>query len=98
MQKTIFAIEPETGTGIAIVFEAAVEVDLKAAVKAAVQEFIQTEAGQKVYQQNCEAFNWGDLVNELPEELCVKHGFYISQSLTADEIVDLNEQLAELSV
>ena len=48
--------------------------DWKAAVKAACEEYVQSEEGRKVYQYNCGCFNWADFVQHVPKELCIKHG------------------------
>lgn len=94
MEKTLFAIEPETNTAIAVTFSYKdCNLDLHSAVKAAALEFIQTPEGSQIYQHNCQAFNWGDFVNEAPSELCQRHGFTISSVVNADELVSLNEQL-----
>lgn len=65
----------------------------KTAVKNACREFIETPAGKHVFEHNCENFNWGDLINEVPEAICEKHGFRILRCIQADEIVNIDEQL-----
>lgn len=67
--------------------------DIMTAVKNACREFIATPAGKNVFEHNCESFNWGDLINEVPEAICEKHGFRILRCIQADKIVDIDEQL-----
>ncbi|TCO97346.1 hypothetical protein EV206_108150 [Flavonifractor plautii DSM 6740] len=67
--------------------------DWKAAVKAACEEYVQSEEGRKVYQYNCGCFNWADFVQHVPKELCIKHGLLRCDDELAEETVDWDEEL-----
>ena len=65
----------------------------ESAVKDAVKEFIRTDDGKKALTETCGNFNYDDAVLYLPEAICLKHGFRIIESITADETVDTLTQL-----
>lgn len=69
------------------------DVDIVRAVKDACNEFIQTELGRSLYAYNCYCFNWGDFWDNVPNEICEKHGFKKIDSRISDFGVDWNEQL-----
>lgn len=96
MLKTIVAIERD-GMDVRVLtlhFEVPnTQFDLKAAVKAACTEYCKTEEGKKVYEYNCNNFNWADFEMNVPQEICEKHGFKLIQSDVADEEVDWDEEL-----
>lgn len=92
---SILAIEGETDTAIAFTFVAIKPTELYPAVKAATKEFLSTEEGQKLLNQTCGAFNWGDFAESIPENLCLRHGFLLKDYQKIDRIVALNEQLNE---
>lgn len=67
---------------------------VKQAITDAVKEFCQTEDGRKIYNGNCNNFNWGDLDAYLPETTLNKYGLYKSHDTSEDILeVDFNEQL-----
>ena len=67
---------------------------IRQAITAAVKEFCQTEDGKKIYEGNCNNFNWGDLDAYLPETILNKYGLYKSDDTSKDILkVDFNEQL-----
>ena len=69
--------------------------DLKQAVRKACSEYLRTISGIDVYHANCECFNWGDFVQEVPNEICEKYGFRKVQDAISDEYVDWDEQLVD---
>lgn len=73
------------------------EYDLVRQIKRAAAHFLSTDEGYAAYEYNNEAFNWGDLVSEVPEEICIRYGFRILPgSETGCEVRDFNEQLDEI--
>lgn len=67
--------------------------NLKTAVKAACEEYIQTPEGKETYMYNCNNFNWADFWTNVPNKICSKHGFCkMTESDTCEE-VDWDEQL-----
>lgn len=46
------------------------------AIKAAAQEFLNTPEGRKVWEDNCGNFNYGDFDLNVPNGICLHHGFY----------------------
>lgn len=70
--------------------------DIRRAIKEAVKEFCQTEEGRKVYEGNCNNFNWGDLDAYVPETVLNKYGLYKPDAASGDILeVDFNEQLID---
>lgn len=61
-------------------------------VKNAVNEYLTTEAGKEYLSETNGCFNWGDVCN-VPNYICIKHGFEIELSCVSDAVVDWNEQL-----
>lgn len=92
---SILAVEGETDTAIAFTFEAIRPTELYTAVKAAAKEFLTTNEGQKVLKQTCGAFNWGDFVESVPGDICLRHGFLLKGYQKIERFVALNEQLNE---
>lgn len=66
------------------------------AIKNACNEYIRTEDGRKTYIGNCDAFNMGDMVSYVPNSICEKYGFKMSDSVLSDIEIDWDEQLADL--
>ena len=66
--------------------------DCMQAIRDAAEEFLSTDDGKKCLEENG-AFNYGDFVNEVPEEICRRHGFAIDVGDPISEIVDHNESL-----
>lgn len=68
--------------------------DMRQAITDAVKEFCQTEEGRKIYEGNCNNFNWGDLEAYVPEAILNRYGLYkpVEHANTILE-VDFNEQL-----
>ena len=50
-------------------------IDLQEAVKKAAAAYINTDAGYKVYQHNCQCFNWGDFFLYVPNSFLKLFGF-----------------------
>lgn len=69
--------------------------DLHAAVKEAVTEYLHTEEGRTVYEHNCGCFNWTDFEMHVPNEICRNHGFEKLTAYHTDILVDLGEHLAD---
>lgn len=54
------------------------EKNLEEAVRAAVADFLATSHGKTVFEVDCcSCFNWGDVIQYLPDEFQRKHGFII---------------------
>lgn len=62
------------------------------AIRNACQEYIETEDGKTIYEQNNKSFNFGDLYTYVPRKLCEKHGFYLDKTIETLEL-DFNTQL-----
>lgn len=69
--------------------------DLFGAVREACSEYCETPEGQRIFQGNCDYFNWEDFSTNVPEEICRRHGFSFMRSVLPDVCVDLAEQLVE---
>lgn len=69
--------------------------DLFKAVRKACREYCETPDGQRVFQGNCDYFNWEDFATHVPEEICRRHGFSLVRSVQPDLFVDLAEALVE---
>jgi hypothetical protein len=52
-----------------------------AALRAAVQEFLTTSAGQRAVNYTCYDFNWGDAITYVPEIIWNKHGLYFNLNI-----------------
>lgn len=50
---------------------------LEQAIKDASKEYLNTDAGRKVWDENCENFNYGDFMAYTPSDICARHGFTI---------------------
>lgn len=74
---------------------------LEQAIKAASQEYLNTDAGRKLWDDNCGNFNYGDFMAYIPADICVRHGFTILRGVQDDFCVvqdDYNTTLAEPEV
>ena len=72
------------------------QLDVVSQFGAAAKYFVtETEAGRKMYEQNCRNFNWGDFVEAVPNNVCKKFGFVIESHSFSGMLVDLNEQLVD---
>lgn len=69
-------------------------IDLQEAVKKAAAAYINTDAGYKVYQHNCQCFNWGDFFLYVPNSFLKLFGFEKDFSNITQTGVDFDEQLA----
>ena len=96
MQKMIVALDRdgiETRLLTIVVDILSDGIDLREAVRNACTEYCKTEEGKKVYEDNCNSFNWGDFELHVPNSICEKHGFVkVSMDMQDDEF-DFNEQL-----
>lgn len=63
------------------------------ALQNAAREFTETEAGSRVMEKTGMNFNWGDLAEYLPDEICERHGVHIIDTFQTDLIVTHNEPL-----
>lgn len=57
------------------------------AVQAAAREFLNTPEGKKVWNDNCGNFNYGDFDLNVPNSICLRHGFY-RNSKDAPDIIE----------
>lgn len=69
--------------------------NIRSSVKKAVKEYLTTAEGKETINRNCGCFNWGDVVTNLPNEICEKYGFRWEDSEISDVIVDWDENLSE---
>lgn len=69
-------------------------IDLQEAVKKAAAAYINTDAGYKVYQHNCQCFNWGDFFLYVTNSFLKLFGFEKEFSDITQADVNFNEQLA----
>lgn len=69
-------------------------IDLQEAVKKAAAAYINTDAGYKVYQHNCQCFNWGDFFLYVPNSFLKLFGFEKDFYNITQTDVDFDEQLA----
>lgn len=69
--------------------------NLEGAVQKAVHEFLCTKEGIGIYESNCEIFDWGDFEQNVPNEICRKHGFEKIESTLSDLNVNWDEHLAD---
>lgn len=67
--------------------------DVIVALREAAGEFLWTEDGKKVLEETNGRFNWGDLVEYLPAEVCERHGVRIVDTFQTDLVVFHNEIL-----
>lgn len=101
MEKVITAIEPngllfsEYRVHSIVLKTPMKNLDFKAALKEAVQDFIQTEKGKAIYENNGNSFTLVDVSMSLPQEFCKKHGFVIIERVITDEAMDWNESLVD---
>lgn len=70
--------------------------DLTDAAKKAAAHYLKTEEGQLVYEYNNACFNWGDFAAEVPNEICMIHGFRKEKESINNIVCDWNEQLDDL--
>ncbi len=77
-------------------FEGGVEICSEEAVKEAVNEFLCTDKGLQIFVENNRHFNWGDFLNDIPQEICEHYGFKVIRN-DADQniVVDANESLVD---
>ena len=66
---------------------------IRDAVVAACTEYVNTEEGRRVYEGNCDCFNWADLEAYVPHDICIKHGFDFTSDSVSDYTVEWDEQL-----
>lgn len=57
---------------------------LNKAIKAASREYLNTDAGRKLWKENCESFSYKDFMAHIPSDICVKHGFIVSSYVHGD--------------
>ncbi len=49
--------------------------DLEIAIEKSCTEFVKTKEGKRIYNFNCQNFNWADFNMYVPEDICKKYGF-----------------------
>lgn len=68
--------------------------DFAQAVRNACKEYCLTDEGRRVYEGNCNCFNWGDFDTYVPNAICEKYG--IRKTLTTvSEQFYFDEQLVD---
>lgn len=67
--------------------------DVIAALRNAARDFAETDEGKEVLEEACGSFNWGDLANHLPNEICEQYGVHIVDTFQTDLVVTHNEML-----
>lgn len=88
IQKTIVAADLDNDIAIVITVEIPDEdFDVMGAIQDASVEYVNTPVGNEVLNDNGGYFNWGDVVNNLPDDICKKHGFEIVNVMDADYVV-----------
>lgn len=65
------------------------------AIRSASTDFARTEDGRRVVERNGGDFNYGDFVDEVPEETCLAHGFVVLDTFVTDLVVDHDERLVQ---
>lgn len=69
--------------------------DLMTAISHAVEDFAETEDGDRILAYNSGYFNLADVVISLPREFCERHGFKILDGSRADIIIDWDYDFTE---
>jgi hypothetical protein len=59
----------------------------QAAMRAAVKEYLSTDEGKQIAENNGDDFNWGDAILNVPAELWEKYGLRMVTHLTDNVIV-----------
>lgn len=65
------------------------------AMRAAAAEWASTEAGRENPAVRDGTFNWGDLVEHVPSDVCRKHGFLVSGTRVAELAVEHDEHVLD---
>lgn len=100
MRQTIIAqkISLEDSFCLGIIVETINEesnIDVISALRNAAKDFANTKEGQEALEETYYGcINWGDLVEYLPEEVCVRHGVRIIDTFQTDLVVTHDELLA----
>lgn len=68
-------------------------IDPVQALRDAAKEFLATPRGQKALQKTGGCFNWGDLVDELPDTAIKRHGLSVVDTFQTDLVVQHGESL-----
>lgn len=70
------------------------EDDIKRTIQEAAEEYCMNEEGKDALERNADYFSLEDLINYVPEEICLKHGFYlITPNDNIPVVIDANESL-----
>ncbi len=97
MIKTITAVEHD-GLDIRTITAAfnipTADFDIISAVKAASNEYINTEDGKKTLEHNGGCFNFADFLAYVPEEICKKHDFNLDAEYD-NILIDWDESLID---
>lgn len=65
------------------------------AIRAAAKEFAKTDAGKAAIELEGGRFNYGDLVDKVPQYMCKKHGFAIISTFVTEYVVEHDDNLTE---
>lgn len=68
-------------------------IDVKQALRNACEEFLRTKEGRQAIEDTNWDFNWGDFVQETPNEILEKHGLRHISHATETVTVDQDEVL-----
>ena len=68
---------------------------LEGRMRKAVAEYLTTDEGRKVFDENGECFNWLDAYLHVPDEIWHRHGINEVTMQTADLHFDMHEVLEE---
>lgn len=71
------------------------EVNLRDAVRKASTEYCNTVDGRKVYDYNCNSFNWADFWDNVPNAICEKYDIRKQDNIISTEDVDWDEHLVD---
>lgn len=75
-------------------FRVNIGLDLKMAIKFAAREFLRTEEGRAYLKSTGGAFNFGDAIEQIPNDITIKHGYVLKYHVEWETIsVDQNEDL-----
>lgn len=95
IQKTIVAADLDNDIAIVITVEIPDEnFDVMGAIQAASVDYVNTPEGKEVLNDNGGYFNWGDVVNNLPDDICKRYGFEIVNVIDADNVVHHDDCMA----
>jgi len=99
-ELTIVATIPDTHEVVIYWVRANLDVDPVEAIKKAAKEYVSSPEGKKECKDdNISAFNWGDAINHLPDDLLKRHGILSFNTIRDPRqcrLVDHDEELAKV--